>query len=143
MAVTSYGVTTADVTGKLPVDASAIPPTGGRLSLADLSTYIEEASALVTGWVQRAGRDPATLTDDARVTLAAAIESYAAMQALLKLGHGESGSKYQGFKRRFDAEERKWAISPQLVAGSPTTVESNVSADATPSDYTRGRFQGW
>jgi hypothetical protein len=143
MATTSYGVTTADVTSKLPVDASAIPATGGRLSQADLTGFIQEASALVTGWVERAGRDPATLSDDARITLTVAIEAYAGMQALLKLGHGESGSKYQGFKRRFDAEERKWALSPQLVAGSPTTVESNVSPDATPSDYTRGRFTHW
>lgn len=143
MATTSYGVTYADVTAKLPIDAGALPATGGRLSQADITAYIDEASALVTGWVVRAGRDPAALSDDARVTLAVAIEAYAAMQALLKLGHGESGSKYQAFKRRFDAEERKWAQSPQLVAGSPTTVESNVSADATPSDYTRGRFTGW
>lgn len=143
MAVTSYGVTSQDVRAKLPVDTSAMPATGGRLSLADLDAYILEGSAIVTGWVERAGRNPNELEDDARAALGAVIESYACMQALLKLGHGESGSKYLAFKRRFEAEEKKWATSPQLVAGSPTTVESNVDVDARPSDYTRSRFTGW
>lgn len=143
MAITDYGVTVADVTAKLPIDASAIPATGGRLSEADLTAYISEASAMVTGWVQRSGRSAATLDADALATVGVAIEAYAAMQALLKLGHGESGSKYLGFKRRFEAEERKWSLSPQLIAGAPTTVESNIAADATPSDYTRARFTNW
>jgi hypothetical protein len=143
MATTDYGVTVADVKAKLPIDSSAIPSTGGRLSDADLTEFIAEGSALVTGWLGRAGRTEAALDDDARATVGIAIEAYAAMQALLKLGHGEGGAKYLGFKRRFEAEERKWAISPQLVAGAPTTVESNVAVDATPSNYTRGRFTGW
>lgn len=143
MATTDYGVTLADVLAKLPIDASAIPATGGRLSEADLADYISEGSALVTGWLQRAGRTESALDDDARATVGIAIEAYAAMQALIKLGHGEGGAKYLSFKRRFEAEEKKWSISPQLVAGAPTTVESNVAVDATPSNYTRSRFTGW
>lgn len=143
MATSDYGITSADVLTKLPVDASAIPATGGRLSLADLDAMIAQASGIVTGWVERAGMSAATLTDDARAALAAAIEAHVSMAALLKLGHGEQGSKYQAMRRRYDAEERKWATSPQLVSGAPLTAESNVAQDATPSPYRRDSFSGW
>ena len=143
MATTDYGVTSADVLAKLPVDASAIPATGGRLSLADLDAMIAQASGIVTGWVQRAGMAEATLTDDARAALAAAIEAHVSMAALLKLGHGEQGSKYQAMRRRYEAEERKWATSPQMVSGAPLVAESNVDSDATPSPYRRASFTGW
>lgn len=143
MAVTDYGITYTDVLAKLNFDSRSIPATGGALSIADLNTYIEQASALVTGWVEHAGRDAASLGDDAKTALAIAIESHAAMQALLKLGHGEQGSRYQAFKRRFESEQERWTRSPQVVAGAAITADSNVAADATPSDYSRSRFMGW
>lgn len=143
MATTNYGVTPSDVKGKLPIDSGAIQPTGGRLSDADLMTFIGEASGIVTGWLTRSGRTADGLDGDARAAVGAAIEAYAGMQALLKLGNGESGTKYQAFKRRYETEERKWTQSPQLFSGAPTTAESNVPADALPSHYTRSSFSGW
>jgi len=122
----SYGVAWSDV--PLPVDTSAIPVTGGRLSQADLAGFIEAAGIQLTGLVQRAGIDANTLTTQQLLQVQKDILPYAQHQALAKMGN--SGPAYTQALARWQAVIAKWSNASSEVPDAGITSLNNLPADA-------------
>lgn len=135
----SYGVSAADVTPSLPIDTTALPSNGGRLSVADLDTYITAAGAELRGYLEAAGHDPSNLDGAALLQVQKAIVHYAVAEALAKLGH--SGPAYTQARLKWEREVERWSKAPQSVASAPGVTMTNIPEDAPASPWTSRGFK--
>jgi len=134
MAVTTFGITFSDVLPDLPINSASISTTSTPISTGDLTAYIEDAGSQLSGVMQIAGLDPASLSDDAIQQAQAAIKSYAVGKALQHLGY--SGSKLDGAFSRWREQYDRYKANPRLLKGKGSRVRSNVDQSSTAEPFT-------
>jgi len=126
MAVFDYSVTPSDVKERIPVDTRTIPAstTSGRLDDTDITGWIEEGAAEMSGVLEKSGLDGGDLDDEALQQIQTAIEHYAAAETLSSMGH--TGSSYSSIRDRYESIRDRYEDDPSRLDRTTTTVDSNV-----------------
>lgn len=136
MAVTSFGVTTAEVLDKCPVGDS-ITSTTKPVDTGQVSDWIDEGSATMAALVRKQGQDPTDLTDDANEQIAKAVRAYACKEILQAVGAVEE--KWRQYKEKWRNTQEELDDDPAKLDGYEATVPNNID---TSSDKPEAEFIG-
>lgn len=142
MAVTEFGVTSAQVIEHLPFDSTQISPSSKPLSTADIDNYfIPEASATITGILDKAGISPSSLDDDSRQQMQSAIINYCVMRSLMKIG--QSGPLLDQAREQWDSALKWFGDRPSIIPARGVKFASNIntSENKTPAKFFGVNFQ--
>lgn len=140
MAVSDFGVTTADVTDALPFDASQITD-ASKVTTSQISGWIDDASGLLAGAIGKAGLSAAVLGDDALAQAREAIVAYAVSRALDRLGYARK--LRDDARGRWERALRTYADRPQVLATRPTARASSNVDTTSPTTRTFGSDYQW
>ena len=135
----SFGVSATDILPSLPVDSSAIPATGGRLSLESIDRFIAAAGAELRGLIEHAGHNPEALPTSTLLQVQKDIVPYAVAESLAALGH--SGPSYTQARVKWTQAIERWKRASQTVASAPNSAMSNVDEDGPSSPWTSRGFK--
>lgn len=138
MAVTDFGVTTAEVLGELPINTQGITTSSVPLSTTDVDRYIDAGSALYAGALRAMGK-PLDGGDDADEQISEGVRAYAVHKCLERIGR--SGSRaYEAARDRHTTLYNLYTSRPQLVSGDRSRTVNNVDvADRKSEALTKGR----
>ena len=131
MAVTSFGVTTAEVLDKCPVGDS-ITATTNPVNTGQVEDWIDEGSAEMAAMVRKSGMDPDELSDDAQAQIAAAVRNYAVKEILQALGAVEE--KWRQYKEKYRNAKEELDDQPSKIDGYTATVPSNIDTSSSKPD---------
>lgn len=139
MAVRTYSVAASDVADKLPVDARFITASTYPVNTGDLTQYIQDVSGRLTAALQKAGRDPDNLDDDALSQAQSAVVQGAVAAALERMGRAGSDPHSRAVAR-YEEAMRSFETNPNSIAGAGSQVKTTV--DTSPTNTRRGEFFG-
>lgn len=128
MALTSFGVTNADVLERVPLDTSQVDASSEPINTGDIDEFIQDASSAFVAILQRAGLDPASLNDDTQRQVQDAVEAYAVAEVLDVIGIGN----VERYRQKYERLREMYASRPSMLSTvNGGRVRSNISTAST------------
>lgn len=130
MAVTSFGVTAADVLERVPFDTTQVSATSRPISTGDIETYIQDGSSSFVAVLTRAGLDPDSLNDDTMRQVRDAVEAYAVAECLDVIGI--SSQTMRNARQKYDDLLERYSSKPSMLSTTnKNRVRTNISTAST------------
>jgi len=112
VALTSFGVTNADVLERVPLDTSQVDASSEPINTGDIDEFIQDASSAFVAILQRAGLDPASLNDDTQRQVQGAVEAYAVAEVLDVIGIGD----VERYRQKYERLREMYASKPSMLS---------------------------
>ena len=132
MATTDFGVTTAEVLAKAPVDSSQISATSVPVSTSDVEDFVDDADSQMAGLLNAAGISSGSLTDDAKRQIQEAIKAYAVAELLDAMG--ALGRDYDKYRDKWSETYQRYANRPQMLNERVVRTKTNINTSSTKPD---------
>lgn len=135
-----FGVTTARVIRRLPVDSSEVTATT-ELSIDDVEGYIKDAAAAIHGLLAQAGVDPDSIDDVTEQQCASYVEAKAVADSMDQMG-ASTAPGYGIYRQRADQVYNRLAARPQTLNQQVTRAQySGPKGKTLRRDFTGRNYE--
>lgn len=141
MSLADFNVAADDVLDRSPMKSSTVGANTDPISTGDIDDLIQDAESKLAAQFEKAGIDPASLTDDQGRQAQNFVEVWCVAEIMEIMG--ATGRRFQQYRDKanellayFDRDANRWADH-----GASTVSNIDSSTDHTAEDFTDAQYQ--